>query len=364
MQRHLYPTSATAFFGSLVGETERNIRDLFKKARKYAPSIIFVDEVDAIGRLRTGGSSSVHNEDALNAFLAEMDGFVVDEKRPVFILAATNYDLDGDSGRVLDPAFVRRFDSKIFIPLPDTDDRYALLMNCLQKHGIHFGDNHDTIVRNMAERTGGMNNADLDMLTAQYARALGDGEPDGALYLETLDAFRFGEVNKMDPAYLRQTACHEAGHALVCRLCGTTPTFLTVVSRGGYGGFMESAGQNKTGTYTYDQLMDLVCRCLAGRAAETEVYGPSLGNNTGASSDIRKARYYIRASLGDYAMGDKLFSHWKQEEAEALMQAQYARTIAMLREHRATLDRLTDLLAEKKSLDSATLDAFFTQENI
>ena len=359
-----FPVSATSFFGSLVGETERNIREIFKKARKYAPSIIFVDEVDAIGRRRIGSPSTSHNEDALNTFLAEMDGFVTDEKRPVFILAATNYELEGDSGRVLDAAFVRRFDSKILIPLPDTDDRYEFLVACLKKHGIHFGEDHEKILRNMAERTGGMSNADLDMMNAQFVRAVGDGEPDRAKYMDTLDAFRFGEVNKMDPDHLRQTACHEAGHALVCRLCGKTPSFLTIVSRGNFGGFMESAGGNKSGTYTYDELMDLVCRCLAGRAAEIELYGASKGTNTGASSDIKKARYYVRASLDDFAMGDKLLGRCKAEEAEALIQAQYARTRDMLRQHRTTLEKLTDLLAEKKSLDQNEMEAFFTAESV
>jgi len=359
-----FPVSATSFFGSLVGETERNIREIFRKARKYAPAIIFVDEVDAIGRRRVGSPSTAHNEDALNAFLAEMDGFVTDEKRPVFILAATNYELEGDSGRVLDPAFVRRFDSKIFISLPDTDDRYEFLVGYLKKHSVHFGEHHEKTLRLMAERTGGMSNADLEMMCTQFIRFVGDGEPDAAAFMDALDAFRFGEVNDMDPDHLRQTACHEAGHALVCKLCGTTPSFLTVVSRGSYGGFMESAGSNKTGTYTYDQLMDIVCRCLAGRAAEIEVYGKTLGMNTGASSDIRKARYYIRACLHDYAMGEHMFTRRNAEEAETLVQAQYARTQKMLREHRGTLERLTDLLTEKKSLDKNQLEAFFAAENI
>ncbi|MBR6530256.1 MAG: hypothetical protein IKT43_02460, partial [Clostridia bacterium] len=140
-----------------------------------------------------------------------------------------------------DPAFVRRFDRKILVPLPDTEDRYALLKLCLGKHGLSFGEGEEQILRNMAERTGGMSNADLDMMTAQFARAVGDGTPTSELYMDTLDGFRFGEVNGMDKGALEQTACHEAGHALVARLCGTTPTFLTVVSRGSYGGFLESA---------------------------------------------------------------------------------------------------------------------------
>ncbi len=359
-----FPTSAAAFFGPLVGQTEQNIQDLFKKARKYAPSIIFIDEVDAIGRLRTGSVGSTHNEDALNIFLSEMDGFVTDEKRPVFVLAATNYDIEGEGGRVLDPAFVRRFDRKILIPLPDTDDRYALLEKSLKKHGIHFGKDHEKILKNMAKRTGGMNNGDLEMINSNYARILGNGTPDGAAYMDSLDAYRFGDVNKMNPDHLRQTACHEAGHALVCRLCGVTPSFLTVVSRGGYGGFMESASEKENGTYTYKELMDRVCRCLAGRAAEIEVYGDTAGTNTGASSDIKQARYYMKVCLNDYAMGDKLYARWTQEEIEAQMQSEYQRTCKMIRENRAVLDALTEKLLQQKSMDQTQLEDFFASMNI
>ncbi len=357
------PVSAASFFGPLVGETEKNIQDLFKKARKYAPSIIFIDEVDAIGRIRTGSIGSTHSEDALTVFLSEMDGFVMDEKRPVFVLAATNYELEGESGRVLDPAFVRRFDQKIRIPLPDTDDRYALLEKSLERHGIHFGEDHEKLLKNMAKRTGGMNNADLEMINANYVRTLGDGQPNGVAYMDSLDSYRFGEVNKMDPGHIRKTACHEAGHALICRLCGETPSFLTVVSRGSYGGFMESSSEDKV-NYTYRELMDRVCRCLAGRAAEIEVYGEEAGNNTGASSDIRQARYFMKTSLNEYAMGEKLYARWTQDEIEEQMQREYQRTRQLIQENRAVLDALTDCLVQHKSMDQTQLEEFFTNMNI
>ena len=358
------PATAASFFGPYVGQTEQNIRSLFQKARKYAPAIIFIDEVDAIARRRTGGIGTTHNEDALTVLLAELDGFVTDEKRPVFVIAATNYELEGESGCVLDPAFVRRFDQKILIPLPDTDDRYTLLCMSLERHGIHFGENHEKVVRNMAARTAGMNNADLEMINANYARTLGDGEPNPAAYMDSLDAYRFGEVKKLDPDHLRQTACHEAGHALVCRLSGITPSFLTIVSRGNYGGYMESANEQNRGTYTYRELMDRVCRSLAGRAAEIEVYGETAGNNTGASSDIHHARYFIKTALNDYAMGDKLYAEWTQEEMEAQMRAEYCRTCEMIHTHRAVLDALTDRLVQEKSMDQTQLEAFFASMNI
>ncbi len=359
-----FPVSATSFFGKYVGETEGNIRELFRKARRYAPSIIFLDEVDAIARTRTGSAGSTHNEDALTTFLAEMDGFVTDPKRPVFILAATNYELSGDGPRVLDAAFVRRFDRKLLVSLPDTDDRYELLLLNLKKHNIHFGEQHENIVRNMAVRTGGMSNADLTMMVTQYVRVLGENAPDQTSFMDAVDDFRYGEIKKMDPAHVRQTACHEAGHALVCRLCGVTPSFLTIVSRGNFGGFMESASENERGTQTFEELMNIVCRCLAGRIAEIEVYGKTSGINTGASSDIAKARYIIRAALEEYAMGEHLFVRWKASEAEELMQAQYQRTQEMIRQNRNVLEDLTTLLADKKSLDRTQLDEFFASQNI
>ena len=98
--------------------------------------------------------------------------------------------------------------------------------------------------------------------------------------------------------------------------------------------------------------------------AEIEVYGEALGTNTGASSDIKNARNLIRACLEDFAMGERLFVHWTAKEAEELIRKQYERTVQMIREHRGTLDRLTDLLAEKKSLDKTQLEEFFASENI
>ena len=216
----------------------------------------------------------------------------------------------------------------------------------------------------MAVRTGGMSNADLTMMVTQYVRVLGDNEADQTSFMDAVDDFRYGEIKKMDPAHIRQTACHEAGHALICRLCGITPSFLTIVSRGNFGGFMESASENERGTQTFEELMDIVCRCLAWRIAEIEVYGKASGTNTGASSDIAKARYIIRAALEDYAMGEHLFIRWKASEAEELMQAQYARTLNMIRENRQTLDELTALLADKKSLDRTQLDEFFAAHTI
>lgn len=358
------PTTATSLFGSLVGESEKNVRELFRRARKYAPAVIFIDEVDAIARRRNGGIGTAHNEDTLNAFLAEMDGFVTDERRPVFILAATNYDISGEGPKVLDPAFVRRFDRKIYVDLPDTEDRYELLKLLLDKHSVNLGPDHDAILKNLAQRSSGMSNADLSVVIDMFLRSCEENTPTGAALMDALDAFRFGEVNDIDPNDLRQTACHESGHALVSRLLGETPAFLTVVSRGSYGGFMEPSRDERKGTTTYDELMNRVCVSLAGRVAEIEVYGKAAGMNTGASSDLANARYLVKLALRDFAMGDKLFAAAKPEECEALLQQQYQKTTALLSEHRGILEALTDLLVKEKSLDNSTLKTFFAAQGV
>ncbi len=357
------PTTATSFFGSLVGETEKNIRELFAKARKYAPSVIFIDEADAIAKKRTGSSSTAHSEDALNTLLSQMDGFTGDEQRPVFILAATNYEISGSTGQILDKGFVRRFDNKIMVPLPDTDDRRELISKLLKKHSIDFKENNEKALSTLATRTSGMSNADIESMVLQYIRSLGTNEPDHTALLDTLDSYRYGEINKTSEDELRSCACHEAGHALVSRLCGVTPLFLTVVSRGNYNGYTESP-DNENSTYTYSELMNMVCRCLAGRIAETELFGASKGINSGAGADIRLARYYVKTCLEDYGMGKRLYSGFDAEEGEALMRKQLERTEAMIKEHREILLKLTDLLVSKKSLDQPQLDKFFKNEGI
>ncbi len=352
------PTTATSFFASLVGQTEQNIRDLFKKARRYAPSVIFIDEVDAIARQRTGGVSSVHNEDALNALLAEMDGFQVDEKRPVFIMAATNYEVEGAGSRVLDPAFVRRFDRKILVPLPDKEARYELFSRILERHGIRFGGEHESILQNIAARSGGLSNADISMIVEMYARDIGEQAPTGKSLLDALDQYRFGDEKTWSEEQMRQTAYHEAGHALVSWVCGVKPLFLTIVSRGGYGGYMETSSEDKA-TFTFSELKDVICRCLAGRAAELEFFGEDAGLNTGASSDLEKARHFVRTCLKDYGMGQDLFLPKISQAGEALMQEQLVRARDIIAKNRDAMDGLVELLLREKCLDQDTLDRFF-----
>ena len=235
-------------------------------------------------------------------------------------------------------------------------------MKKLEKHGVNFGEAHEKIVRNIARRASGMSNADLDTIIERFVRSTKEEELTGAALMDALDGFRYGEINKLDPNSLRQTACHESGHALVNRLLGKKIAFLTIVSRGNYGGFMEHDVDEGKANYTYGELMDRVCCALAGRIAEIAVYGRDAGLNTGAISDIKQARYFVRTALNEYAMGDKLYSESESKECEELMRAQYERAERLINQNRGTLDRLTDLLVQHKSLDQVQLEAFFAGE--
>lgn len=361
-----FQETATNLFNMYVGETEKNIRELFAKARRYAPSIVFIDEVDAIGRKRTGGSGSKHNEDALTTFLAQMDGFATDVTRPVFVVAATNYAISGDGETVLDGAFVRRFDKRIFVGLPDFDERVAFFKMKFKERGIKTDADFENIIKKVSARSGGLSNADLDLVVEACLAENENGELNSAALMEALDTYRFGESNKIDPDRLRQTACHEAGHALIYRLiCKKTPAFLTVVSRGNFGGFMEHTNEETKSGYTYKELMELTCCSLAGRVAEIVVYGDELGLNTGASSDISMARRYIHIALTDFAMGVDIYhADDKDGRGETLMREQYERTLNVIKANTGTLNDLTDYLAKERNLDSNQLEKFFESHNI
>ena len=353
------PTTATSFFASHVGESEKNIRDLFARARRYAPSIIFIDEVDAIARQRTGGETTVHYENALNELIAQMEGFVSDDKRPIFLIAATNYDISGSEGKVLDEAFVRRFDKRILIDLLDTEGRKKFFAVKFAKHGVCFGEDQDTVLNSAAQHTVGLNNSDLDKIVNMFLTAISDSEPTGAVLLDMIDSFRYGEVKKMKPDVMRRVAFHESGHALVYRLLGKTPSYLTIVSRGDFGGYMAHQVEDDFSLMTFNMMMDSVCCSLAGRVAEIEFFGSELGLNTGAGSDLSKARLYIKAALDDYAMGETLYTQNKEEAAEKLMKEQYDRTVTLIHEHRDILEKLAERLIQSKSLDQAQLEDFF-----
>ena len=162
--------AASAFTTKYQGSGPESVRELFRRARRYAPSIVFIDEIDAVGRLRGAGNTGHGEEMALTALLTEMDGFSVDPRRPVFVLAATNFGVDGERGsaNVIDPALVRRFDRKILVDMPTRDNRKTYLERMLNKRK----DSAVTaeLIDRLAGRTTGLSLANLESVIELAAR--------------------------------------------------------------------------------------------------------------------------------------------------------------------------------------------------
>ncbi len=294
------------FLKSLVGEGAASVHELFAVARKYAPSILFVDEVDAIAQNRSSKGAE-YTADVLTSFLTEMDGFSYDPHKPVFLLAATNYSIEAKGERSLDPALLRRFDRKILVDLPGKDERARFIRLKMGKNpALKFSDGQ---VDNIAVRSTGMSLADLDSIIELALRdavktknlAVDDQVLDNAF-----ESYNSGEVKQWDPSELERTARHEVGHTLLCFASGETPSYLTIVARGNYGGYMQHGDNEKKGGYTKQELIGKIRTSMAGRAAELVYYGEEDGVSTGASQDLANATAIAQQMICLYGMDEEL----------------------------------------------------------
>ncbi len=297
-------TSATEFKNKFIGESEANIRRIFEKARKYAPAIIFIDEIDAIGKKRTGSGNTHETESMLNTLLTEMDGFRgADGNKPVFVLAATNYVVRGKGGETasLDDALLRRFDNKIYVDLPKERERERYILQMLAGRNITTVSKETA--HSIAERTTGQSLADLQSVfelafrnAARQSRIMADDD-----LLTALEEYEHGEKKEHTPDYYKCVAIHETGHAYVSYISGDKPSYITIESRGDYGGYMRHANQEDVTDYTKDELLARIRTSLAGRAAEEVFFGKAKSLNTGAFIDLRHATdiaFQIVCTLG------------------------------------------------------------------
>ena len=294
------------FLKKFVGEGSEKVHELFKTARKYAPSILFIDEIDAIAKERKGGANAGSNgEETLTAFLTEMDGFVNDPSKPVFVLAATNFDVEPGRDKSLDPALMRRFDRRVYIDLPNKEDRIRFLkMKISKNQALKIS---DTQIDNIALRSTGMSLAELDSVVELALRsAIREGSTvvNDDIFEEAFETFNSGEVKKWDASQLERVARHEAGHAFLCWLSGETPSYLTIVARGHHGGYMQHAEQEGKAIYTKDELLARIRTSLGGRAAEIAYYGERDGISTGASGDLASATSVAQQIICTYGMDD------------------------------------------------------------
>ena len=361
-----FSLSASEFVEAVVGVGAARVRDLFKKAKEAAPAIVFIDELDAIGRARSGsgfGAGSEEREQTLNQILTEMDGFT--PATDLIVIAATN------RPDVLDKALLRpgRFDRRIAVSAPDRAGRRLILD--VHTRGVPLA--ADVDLDEIATRTPGMAGADLANLVneaALTAARRGEAEVDFADFANALDKVLLGTERKvmLTEDDRRRTAYHEAGHALVGMLTpGAYPLRkVTIIPRGVSLGTTLSLPDTDRFNYTDRELNARVRVLVAGRAAEQLVFGEL---TSGAEGDLDQlttvARYMVgrwgmSSSVGMMAVLDSDSRGNASPETLALMDAEvrrigdeaYADAMAVLRDERDRLDALAEALLAHETLDA------------
>lgn len=366
--------AGSEFMEMLVGVGASRARDLFATAKKLAPSIIFIDEIDAIGRMRGHGSMGGHDEreQTLNQILVEMDGFTQNDN--VVVMAATN------RGDLLDPALVRpgRFDRRVTLSLPDLEERkYILSIHAQTKPFVA-----DFDWERVARRTVGFSGADLENMLNEAAIMVArenKSHIDMDIIEEASLKVKLGPSKKrlQDEYERKMTAYHEAGHAIIAHVSQYTDRVhrISIVSRGQALGFTLTPPEKDKVQTTQSELLDEISMLLGGRTAEELVFNELTG---GASSDIERATRIARAMVMDYGMSplgpmnfspqfegnnytravgdpitisDHLQEQVDEEVRKIINQAQ-KRATTILKKYREKLDMISLRLLELETIDT------------
>ena len=367
-----YSMSGSDFVEMFVGVGASRVRDMFDQAKKNQPCILFIDEIDAVGRARNasigGGGGHDEREQTLNALLVEMDGF--ENQHGVIILAATN------RPDILDPALLRpgRFDRRIVVDLPDLEGRLQIL----KVHARKVKMASSVELSAIAKGTAGFSGADLANLINEAA-LLAAGQNKKAITEEDLeearDKVRWGKERKsrkMSEKEQRLTAYHEAGHTLVGLYCeNATPLHkVTIMPRGNaYLGATMYLPENDSYTQSRSELVDAICVSMGGRMAEEIEFGEI---TNGAASDIKHATSIARHMVRDWGMSDEMgfvkYSHDDKEgyqfqneysettgkrideEVRRIVDEQFERARTILTDHRDQLTLLSETLLKKETM--------------
>ena len=378
-----FSISGSEFVEMFVGVGASRVRDLFKKAKENAPCIVFIDEIDAVGRQRgTGiGGGNDEREQTLNQLLTEMDGF--ENNTGIIIVAATN------RPDVLDSALLRpgRFDRQVIVDLPSYKGRLGIL----EVHARNKKLSEDVSLDAVAQRTPGFSGADLANMLNEAAILTARRRKDAISHLEVEDAIDRITIGLtmnplLDSKKKRLIAYHELGHALLMTLLEHTDPLdkVTIIPRsGGVGGFAKPLLRRTDiddGPQTRAGILDQITVYLGGRAAEAEIFGKD-EITIGAASDIRAVADFARkmvtrygmSDLGSFAMettGNEVFlgrdlvtnnQEYSEEMAtkidhqiRAIAMQCYERARNIIRENRALMDHLADMLVEQETVDGDT----------
>jgi len=346
-----FSISGSEFVEMFVGVGASRVRDLFEKAKKNAPCIIFIDEIDAVGRRRGSGMGGGHDEreQTLNQILVEMDGFETGTN--VIVLAATN------RSDVLDPALLRpgRFDRRVNIVLPERKDREAILKVHFEKKPMADDVNIDAL----AAKTAGSSGADLANIANEAAIIAARDNRKTITNKDLTAAFEkvaIGPERKtkiMNDAEKELTAYHEAGHALVGHILPDSDPVhkVTIIPRGGTGGvtwFIPPEDKNYTSVV---EFKDVLARALGGRVAEKIKYGDDR-ITTGAGSDLRKATEIARDMVIEQGMGSSLRDQVFHEDNGGMMFDRMVRERPYSEETAKEIDEEVELLI-KQAADRA-----------
>lgn len=372
-----FSMSGSDFVEMFVGVGASRVRDLFENGKKHAPCIIFIDEIDAVGRQRGAGVGGGHDEreQTLNQLLVEMDGFEGNEG--IILIAATN------RADVLDKALLRpgRFDRQVVVDTPDAKGREEILKVHLRKRKVPVAQDVDPQI--IAKGTPGMSGADIENLVNEAAlmAARYNAEQVSMIdFEEAKDKLMIGPERRsrvMTHDELKTTAYHEAGHALITHLMEHSDTLhkLTIIPRGMALGITFSLPEKDRYTMDKRYLEDQIAILLGGRAAEILIFNQK---NTGASNDIERATDIARRMVTEWGMTDELgpivyakkksdpflgrdmgetsnFSETTavkiDEVVRAIIEKQMHRVNDLLEEHKETLIRLSEALLEHEVLD-------------
>ena len=376
-----FSISGSDFVEMFVGVGASRVRDLFEQAKRNSPSIIFIDEIDAVGRHRGAGLGGGHDEreQTLNQLLVEMDGFAANEG--VIVMAATN------RRDILDPALLRpgRFDRQITVNYPDVDGRVEILK--VHSRGKPLA--ADVDLKNIAKRTPFATGADLENImneAAIRAARARKTQIDQSMLIEAVERVQMGPEKKSHKVLeedRKLVAYHEAGHAIVGHflpLCDEVHT-VTIVPRGGAGGFTLSLPSKELDNMSRNQLLQRTSMMLGGHAAERLIFHDVY---TGAQSDLQHATSTCRAMVTRFGMSDKIgtiyldseqevfvgasFGHSREyseelaakvdAEVSELLKSCYQTAMDTLTQHQDKLNGLAELLIERETLSREEFVAF------
>jgi cell division protease FtsH len=360
-----YAQSASAFVEMFAGLGAARIRKLFEEARRNAPAIVFIDELDAVGAQRSGHGFSREQDQTLNQLLVELDGFEAREQ--VIVMGASNRLQD------LDTALLRpgRFDRQVLVSPPDLAGREEILR--VHTRGKPLADDVD--LNAIARQTAGLTGAELENIANEAAifagrlghDVIGNGDFEDAIERVVAGLQQRRVVTEKERRVL---AYHEAGHAVLSHLTGDLlPVHkVTIVSRGQALGYTLNLPNEERYLHTTEEFADLLKIYLAGRAAEQIVFGRV---TNGAANDLERATEVARAMVFEYGMSNASASRTmradnyalseetkrlRDQEQARLTDEAYADAIQLLRKHRPVLDRIATALLEKETLQKDELD--------